>query len=77
MRSLMANRHGFHRHLQPSDVLFVPPMPADMGILDWHRHAELVRNAYWWGLEEVQRLRRAHHPLIDVVDAAAAASKAG
>lgn len=63
MRSLMANRHGFHRHLQPGDTLFVPPMPADMGILDWHRHTELVRNAYWWGLEEVQRLTRAGHPL--------------
>ncbi len=69
MRSLMANRHGFHRHLQPGDTLFVPPMPADMGILDWHRHTELVRNAYWWGLEEVQRLTRAGHPLIAALGA--------
>ncbi|MFN3622945.1 MAG: patatin-like phospholipase family protein [Hyphomicrobium sp.] len=77
MRSLMANRHDFHRHLRPGDALFVPPIPADMGILDWHRHAELVRNAYWWGLEEVQRLRRAHHPLMAVIDEAPFGAKTG
>ncbi len=76
MRSLMANRHGFHRHLTQGDVLFVPPIPADMGILDWHRHTELVQGAYWWGLEEVQRLKRAHHPLIAAVEAASASQKA-
>ncbi len=74
MRSLMAGRDDFLRQLKPQDVLFVPPIPADMGILDWQRHSELVRNAYWWGLEEVQRLKRAHHPLIAAVEAAAAAS---
>lgn len=77
MRSLMANRHDFQRHMRPGDALFVPPIPADMGILDWHRHAELVRNAYWWGLEEVQRLRRAHHPLIAVIEATESGVKAG
>lgn len=75
MRSLMANRNDFQRHLRPSDVLFVPPIPADMGILDWRRHTELVRNAYWWGLEEVERLRRARNPIIAAAEAAAAMSK--
>ncbi len=64
MRSLMANRHDFNRVLKPDDLLMVPPIPADTGILDWHRHTELVRHAYWWGLEEVGRLRRAKHPLV-------------
>ncbi|MBC7833412.1 MAG: hypothetical protein H7Y62_15480, partial [Hyphomicrobium sp.] len=73
MRSLMAGRDDFNRQLKPGDVLFVPPIPANMGILDWGRHAELVRNAYWWGLEEVQRLKRARHPLIAAVEATAAA----
>jgi NTE family protein len=64
MRSLMANRQDFNRQLKRGDVLMVPPIPANMGILDWHRHSELVRNAYWWGLEEVQRLKRARHPIV-------------
>ncbi|MFA5898550.1 MAG: patatin-like phospholipase family protein [Hyphomicrobium sp.] len=64
MRSLMANRNDFQHHLKSDDVLLVPPIPADMSILDWTRHAELVRNAYWWGLEEVQRMKRSRHPLV-------------
>ena len=72
MRSLMAGRDDFARQLKPDDVLLVPPIPTNMGILDWHRHAELVRNAYWWGLEEVQRLKRARHPIIAAVEATAA-----
>jgi NTE family protein len=63
MRSLMANRHDFNRQLKPGDVLFVPPIPDDMGILDWHRHAELVEGAYRWGLDEMARLSEADHPL--------------
>jgi NTE family protein len=73
MRSLMAGRDDFLRQMKPDDVLFMPPIPANMGILDWQRHAELVRNAYWWGLEEVQRLKRARHPLIAAVEATATA----
>jgi len=64
MRSLMANRHDFNRQLTPDDLLMVPPIPENTGILDWHRHTELVRHAYWWGLEEVGRLRKAKHPLV-------------
>jgi hypothetical protein len=33
-----------------------------------------VRNAYWWGLEEVERLKRARHPLMAVVETAAASA---
>lgn len=75
MRSLMANRNDFQHHLKPDDVLLVPPIPADMGILDWTRHAELVRDAYWWGLEEVQRMKRDRHPLVAAFDAASPPSK--
>jgi NTE family protein len=64
MRSLMANRNDFKRQLKPDDLLMVPPIPENTGILDWHRHTELVRHAYWWGLEEVGRLRKAKHPLV-------------
>jgi NTE family protein len=71
MRSLMAGRQDYQRHMRPGDALMVPPIPKDMGILDWHRHTELVQGAYWWGLEEVQRLKTAKHPLLADVDASA------
>lgn len=62
MRSMMANRQDFSHHLTSEDLLLMPPMPAEMGILDWSRHTELVEMAYAWGLEEVERLRRHPHP---------------
>jgi len=64
MRSLMANRHDFNRQLKPADLLLVPPIPDDMGILDWSRHAELFENAYHWGLEEMGRLGKSGHPIL-------------
>ena len=64
MRSLMANRHDFNRQMKPGDLLMVPPIPAKMGILDWHRHAELVVDTYRWGLAEVARLKAEGHPIV-------------
>jgi len=64
MRSLMANRQDFNRQLKPDDLLFVPPIPDDMGILDWNRHTELVENAYHWGLEEMARLKETGHAIL-------------
>jgi NTE family protein len=63
MRSLMANRDDFNSRLKGDDVLLVPPIPANMGILDWQRHSELAERAYRWGVEEMARLRHAGHPL--------------
>ena len=57
MRSMMANRQDFERRLRPEDLLMVPPCPPDMGILDWHRHTELMDRTYRWGMAEVARLR--------------------
>jgi hypothetical protein len=51
----MANRQEFERHLRPEDLLLVPPFPADMGILDWHRHTELMEATYLWALHELAR----------------------
>jgi NTE family protein len=65
MRSLMANRQDFNRHMKREDVLFVPPIPPSMGILDWHRHTELFEDAYRWGLEEIARLKEAGHPIME------------
>jgi NTE family protein len=77
MRCMMANRQGFERRLRPEDLLLVPPFPQDMGIMDWHRHTELMDNTYRWGLREVARLRAEGHPALGtghVADAALAAS---
>jgi NTE family protein len=63
MRSLMANRHDFNRQLKTDDLLLVPPIPDDMGILDWRRHTELFEAAYAWGLEEMARLEETGHPV--------------
>lgn len=61
LRSLMANRQEFERHLQPGDLLMVPPLPADMSILDWERHHELVQSAHGWAQTEIERQRGVGH----------------
>src|SRR5581483_3501796 len=63
MRSMMANRQDFERRLRPDDLLLVPPCPQDMGILDWHRHTELMDRTYRWGLGEAARLKAQGHPV--------------
>ena len=55
MRSLMANRQDYQRHIGDDDILLVPPIAADIGFLDWHRHVELVKSGYDWTLTELQR----------------------
>jgi NTE family protein len=60
LRSLMANRQDFKRHLTREDVVLVPPVPADMGLLDWHRHTELMETACSWAREELTRLGEQH-----------------
>jgi NTE family protein len=56
MRAMMANRHGFERHLGDDDLLLSPPFPADMGILDWHRHRELMDLARAWTKMRIEEL---------------------
>lgn len=53
LRSLMANRQDFTRHMSEEDVLVIPPIPDDMGFLDWHRHGELVELAHQWATSEL------------------------
>ena len=64
LRSLMANRQDFERHLRPSDLLLVPPLPDDMGVLDWERHGALRRDALAWGRQELGRQTSARHPAV-------------
>ena len=65
MRAMMANRQEFDRHLRPEDLLLVPPFPPDMGILDWHRHTELMDRTYRWAIHELARLKAVGHPALD------------
>ena len=56
----MTNRQDFKRHLTRDDLVLVPPVPADMGLLDWHRHTELMETACSWAREELTRLGETH-----------------
>jgi NTE family protein len=64
MRAMMANRQEFDRHLRPEDLLLVPPIPPDLGLLDWHRHSELMQDTYQWAVHELARLQAAGHPAL-------------
>ncbi|MEZ5850267.1 MAG: cyclic nucleotide-binding domain-containing protein [Hyphomicrobiaceae bacterium] len=64
LRSLMANRQNFEHHLRRDDLLIVPPLPEDMGILDWSRHAELMQSAYRWCTSELERIAGDGHPAL-------------
>ncbi len=67
LRSLMANRQDFTRHMTEEDLLVIPPVPADMGFLDWHRHGELVNLAYRWAKGELAREGSAMRDWLDGV----------
>jgi NTE family protein len=69
MRSMMANRQDFERHLRATDLLLVPPIPRGMGVLDWNRHDELSAAAFRWGLEEVAQRRSEGHPALQKASA--------
>ncbi|ODT27428.1 MAG: hypothetical protein ABS54_06010 [Hyphomicrobium sp. SCN 65-11] len=64
VRALMANRHGFERHLRPTDALLVPPLLERMTVMDWGRHRELYEATYAWGLKEIDLLRNAGHAVV-------------
>ena len=64
MRSMMANRQDFERHLRTTDLLLVPPIPATWACWTGHRHTELSQQAYGWGLKEIARLRAEGHPAL-------------
>ncbi|MGW8206768.1 MAG: cyclic nucleotide-binding and patatin-like phospholipase domain-containing protein [Hyphomicrobiaceae bacterium] len=67
LRSLMANRQDFTRHMSEEDVLVIPPLPDDMGFLDWQRHGEMVDLAYRWATAELEREGTAMRAWLDSV----------
>jgi hypothetical protein len=62
----MANRHGFERHLRPTDLLLVPPLLDHMSVMDWGRHRELYQATHAWALTEVDRLRASGHAALRI-----------
>lgn len=64
VRSLMANRGHYERHIGPDDWLLVPPTPDDMGALDWRRHSELMDTAYRYTKAEIERRNAAVAPAV-------------
>jgi NTE family protein len=54
VRSLMANRSQFQRHMMPDDWLLVPPTPSEMGALDWRRHTEQMQTAYAYTMAAIR-----------------------
>lgn len=57
VRALMANRNHFETLLEPGDWLLMPPVPPDMGPLDWRRHRELMDSAYRFVQAEIAERR--------------------
>jgi NTE family protein len=53
LRALVAHRRDYERHLGADDLHLKPPLPADMNLLDWHRHSEVMRSAYAWAKAEL------------------------
>jgi NTE family protein len=64
MRSLMLNRPDYARDLGARDLLLVPPIPPDIGHLDWHRHRELRTIAREHAAAQLTRLKAEGHPLL-------------
>ncbi len=64
MRSLMLNRPDYARDMGPGDILLVPPIPTDIGHLDWHRHRELRWIAHDYSVQELARLKAQGHTLL-------------
>jgi len=64
MRSLMLNRPDHARDIRAHDILLTPPVPADAGPLDWHRHRELRSAAREYARAELTRLAAQGHALL-------------
>lgn len=58
LRALVAHRRDYERHLGGDDLHLKPPLPADMSLLDWHRHGEVMRDAYAWARGELASAAR-------------------
>jgi hypothetical protein len=49
--------------LEGDDLLITPPLPDDVSVMDWHRHAELAERAYEYTVKVIADQRARGHPL--------------
>lgn len=64
MRALMMNKPDYSRDIGANDILLVPPLPANFGHLDWHRHRELREIARDHAAQVLANLKREGHVLL-------------
>jgi NTE family protein len=63
LRSLMVRRERLSDSLKSEDLLIAPPLPENIGVMDWHRHAEVSARAYDYTAKLIEGLRAGGHPL--------------
>ena len=63
LRSLMVRRERLSDSLERDDLLITPPLPDDVSVMDWHRHAELAERAYEHTAKVIADQRARGHPL--------------
>jgi hypothetical protein len=63
LRSLMVRRERLSDALESDDLLITPPLPDDVSVMDWHRHAELAERAYDHTTKVITDQRARGHPL--------------
>ncbi len=63
LRSLMVRRERVIDTVGPDDLLIVPPLPRDVGVMDWNRHVELSTMAYDYTAKLLDGLRASGHPI--------------
>jgi NTE family protein len=63
LRSMMVRRERLADTLKSGDLLLSPPLPGDLGVMDWHRHLELSDLAYDYTARLIDRLRLSEHEL--------------
>lgn len=63
LRSLMVGRDQLADKVAQDDLLIIPPLPKDIGVMDWGRHAELSAIAYDYTSKLIDDLH-ARHPLL-------------
>ncbi len=66
LRSLMANRTDYERHVGAGDLLLMPPIPSGAGPLDWHRHREFIETAYEHCREALQTEKEKRHAIFSI-----------
>ncbi|MDF2235332.1 cyclic nucleotide-binding and patatin-like phospholipase domain-containing protein [Albimonas sp. CAU 1670] len=66
MRALDIGRLDMASGVGPDDEVFMPPIPADMGALDWRRCHALIDEANRYAAQEAAARKRAGRPLFRV-----------